>query len=169
MPNRRQAFILTNADLIHWCIYAALGGDKLNGGFQLLYVKWLDKPWLIGNVTENRHRDDIWQNMVPFAIIFHICWWGWANMICHLKIMVFHWKVFMALVRRHLCIQYKDAIAPVQQYTLRKCQLKTILSPQQTFVQWQDTVTLKWSTFSLKWSTFSKSSYLNSAMIPAMG
>ena len=30
MPNRRQAIILTNADSIHWCIYAALGGDELN-------------------------------------------------------------------------------------------------------------------------------------------
>ena len=25
----RQAIIWTNADLIHWCIYAALGGDEL--------------------------------------------------------------------------------------------------------------------------------------------
>ena len=29
-PNRRQAIIWTNADPIHWCIYAALGGDKFN-------------------------------------------------------------------------------------------------------------------------------------------
>ena len=29
MPNRRQAIIWTNADLIHWCIYVALGGDEL--------------------------------------------------------------------------------------------------------------------------------------------
>ena len=28
-PNRWQAIILTNADLIHWRIYAALGGDEL--------------------------------------------------------------------------------------------------------------------------------------------
>ena len=28
-PNRRQAIIWSNADPIHWCIYAALGGDKL--------------------------------------------------------------------------------------------------------------------------------------------
>ena len=27
--NRWQAIILTNADLIHWCIYVALGGDEL--------------------------------------------------------------------------------------------------------------------------------------------
>ena len=29
-PNRRQAIISTNADLIHWRIYAVLGGDELN-------------------------------------------------------------------------------------------------------------------------------------------
>ena len=28
-PNRRQAIIWTNADLICWRIYAALGGDEL--------------------------------------------------------------------------------------------------------------------------------------------
>ena len=28
-PNRRQDIIWTNADLIHWRIYAALGGDEL--------------------------------------------------------------------------------------------------------------------------------------------
>ena len=29
VPNRRQAIIWSNADPIHWCIYAALGGDEL--------------------------------------------------------------------------------------------------------------------------------------------
>ena len=29
-PDRRQAIIWTNADPIHWRIYAALGGDKLS-------------------------------------------------------------------------------------------------------------------------------------------
>ena len=29
VPNRRQAIIWTNADPIHWRIYAALGGDEL--------------------------------------------------------------------------------------------------------------------------------------------
>ena len=29
MPNRRQAIFWTNADLIHWRIYAALGGSEL--------------------------------------------------------------------------------------------------------------------------------------------
>ena len=28
-PNRQQAIIWTNADHIHWRIYAALGGDEL--------------------------------------------------------------------------------------------------------------------------------------------
>ena len=30
MPNRQQAIIWTNADPIHWRIYAALGGNELN-------------------------------------------------------------------------------------------------------------------------------------------
>ena len=29
VPNRQQAIIWTNADLIHWSLYAALGGDEL--------------------------------------------------------------------------------------------------------------------------------------------
>ena len=33
-PNRRQATIWTNADLIHWCIYAALGGRELTQGWK---------------------------------------------------------------------------------------------------------------------------------------
>ena len=35
MPNRRQAIIWTNVDLIHWHIYAALAGDK----FTLLNIQ----------------------------------------------------------------------------------------------------------------------------------
>ena len=31
MPKRQQAIIWTNADLIDWRIYAAPGGDELNG------------------------------------------------------------------------------------------------------------------------------------------
>ena len=29
LPNRRQALMWNNADLIHWCINSALGGDEL--------------------------------------------------------------------------------------------------------------------------------------------
>ena len=39
MPNRWQAIIWTNADLIHWHIYVALGGDELVGqGLSVLEV-----------------------------------------------------------------------------------------------------------------------------------
>ena len=31
-PNRQQTIIWTNADLIHWCKYAALGGDLMKWG-----------------------------------------------------------------------------------------------------------------------------------------
>ena len=36
VPNRRQANIWTNADPIHWRIYAALGGDKLTHSQHIL-------------------------------------------------------------------------------------------------------------------------------------
>ena len=36
--SRRQAIIWSNADLIHWCIYVALGGDELT---ELLCIAWM--------------------------------------------------------------------------------------------------------------------------------
>ena len=43
-PKRRQANIWTNADMIHWCIYAALGEDELThwGPVMNIYVSELD-------------------------------------------------------------------------------------------------------------------------------
>ena len=39
VPNRRQAIIWTNADPIHWRIYAALGGDELkNNSMNVLSI-----------------------------------------------------------------------------------------------------------------------------------
>ena len=38
MPNRRQAIIWTNADPIHWQIYAALGGDELMSITIFIYI-----------------------------------------------------------------------------------------------------------------------------------
>ena len=32
-PNRQQAITWTNADLVYWCIYVALGGDELTGTY----------------------------------------------------------------------------------------------------------------------------------------
>ena len=37
VPNRRQAIIWSNADPIHWGIYAALGGDELTEFYWILY------------------------------------------------------------------------------------------------------------------------------------
>ena len=39
-PNRHQAIIWTNADPIHWRIYAALGGDELTRYTCLIYQGW---------------------------------------------------------------------------------------------------------------------------------
>ena len=38
-PNRRQAITWTNADPVHWSIYAALGGDELR--------LWLPSSWQV--------------------------------------------------------------------------------------------------------------------------
>ena len=46
MPNRRQAVISTNANQIHWNIYAALGGDEL-------IRMWLDIILFIYEVNVN--------------------------------------------------------------------------------------------------------------------
>ena len=47
-PNRRQAIIRTNADPVHWHIYAALRGDELNHadekdacGLETRFLLWL--------------------------------------------------------------------------------------------------------------------------------
>ena len=44
-PNRRQAIIWTNADLVHWRLYAALGGDGLRRKcieLDALYVRCIE-------------------------------------------------------------------------------------------------------------------------------
>ena len=43
-PYRRQAIIWTNADLIHWRIYAALGGDALTRWGRVTHI-------CVGNLT----------------------------------------------------------------------------------------------------------------------
>ena len=43
-PNRRQAIISTNGDLIHWRIYAGLGGDELMNLSPLLCI--LYEPYI---------------------------------------------------------------------------------------------------------------------------
>ena len=45
-PNRRQAIIWTNADPIHWRIYAVLGGDELTALNLLMFVINLGKDLL---------------------------------------------------------------------------------------------------------------------------
>ena len=43
VPFRQQAIIWTNADLILWSIYAALGGDELNNEAPITHI-WHQGP-----------------------------------------------------------------------------------------------------------------------------
>ena len=52
MPNRQQAIIWTNADLIHWGIFAALDGDRLSN-WSLDSKEILLTHWPLGILNEN--------------------------------------------------------------------------------------------------------------------
>ena len=62
VPNRRQAFIWTNADLTHWCIYVALGGDELTGtktcisNYSTVFygMWWLSHAWTSFEIRHGR-------------------------------------------------------------------------------------------------------------------
>ena len=56
----RQAITWTNDDPVHWCIYAALGGDELMSLFSL------DIRWHVSHVTIN------YINYIVFIILLHI-------------------------------------------------------------------------------------------------
>ena len=63
MPIRRQAIIWTNAYLVHWCIYAALGGDELIQWCVITYIavkshechtlQWHHKGVMKSEITSN--------------------------------------------------------------------------------------------------------------------
>ena len=92
MPNRRQAIIWTNDDLVHWRIYAALGGDELTPegpGIQckcchevVMESLWfwhgsgLDGVWVgtpsVTQVTEKDNPSFHWQN----ACISNVSMWS---------------------------------------------------------------------------------------------
>ena len=52
VPNRRQAIIWTNADPIHWRIYAAQGGDELTVSVSV-------GPGVSGSLSVGTRADDI--------------------------------------------------------------------------------------------------------------
>ena len=68
VPNRRQATIWTNADTIHWRIYAALEGDELKNvpnvpSWQRTQLpQWAVQPAYCGvsNAPDNMYREIIW-------------------------------------------------------------------------------------------------------------
>ena len=63
-PNRRLAIIWTNANPIHWRIYAALGGDELNAQYRDLsnssvLVEVLSDNKVLREMCKQRHWDNI--------------------------------------------------------------------------------------------------------------
>ena len=57
MPNRRQAIIWTNADLVHWCIYAAPGGGELTQPrqFWINFLEMFFAFWSIWKIVETNY------------------------------------------------------------------------------------------------------------------
>ena len=74
-PNRRQAFIWTNADPIHWRIYAALGGDELT-----VHDIWIDASYVNQAIDfwwclmEPQHQAINWTNDVFHFIPWEQAW-----------------------------------------------------------------------------------------------
>ena len=95
VSNRQQAIIWTNADLIHWHIYAALGVDELMFVFlyHLRYTAWHEScdaivmgesahsTLVADGLSPTRHQDignhlcDIGQSFLPFLSLsyFWLC------------------------------------------------------------------------------------------------
>ena len=75
--NRRQAIIWTNADPVHWRIYAALGGDELMHGLSIpvlgLVITWQNENKSVHG--ENAHAAP---NQAASNKLY-----GWCSMIPH--------------------------------------------------------------------------------------
>ena len=71
-PKRRQAIILTNADLIHWRIYAALGGDELISQCR----PWSNQWGNLGSVTNDwtYHGRDWLKKLLPMLANSAVFW-----------------------------------------------------------------------------------------------
>ena len=60
-PNRRQAITWTNADSVHWCIYAALGVDELmfsDGGSKMYCDSEMHSDYKMCNDCGNKICSD---------------------------------------------------------------------------------------------------------------
>ena len=58
-PNRRQAIIWTNADLVHWGIYVAPGGDELSP--HTTVKCWVWPMWFQGSGQQNQQATETGQ------------------------------------------------------------------------------------------------------------
>ena len=80
-PNRRQTIIWTNADPVHWHIYAALGEDELTVGWRISLVINISKYLPRLSSIAGRHRH-------------HVCtcvrWYIWWLSIQHLYLWTSH-------------------------------------------------------------------------------
>ena len=77
VPNRQQAVIWTNADLIHWHIYAALGGDETSK-----LVIFLLEAISALHPTQKTTYSPTQRLCKQFALCCHLLWFGTAE---HLK------------------------------------------------------------------------------------
>ena len=77
MPNRRQAITWANADSVHWCIYAALGGDEFMTTAEQHddVIKWKHFPryWPfvrgIHRSTVNSPHKGQWRGALMFSLM----------------------------------------------------------------------------------------------------
>ena len=76
--NRQQTIIWTNADLIHWRIYAELGGDELNKVVEINQILINDKTWMTTGwnfaTEKNTNVSLVPADMLtPLPLVLHIC------------------------------------------------------------------------------------------------
>ena len=100
-PKRRQAIIWTNADLIHWRMYAALGVDELNAVIRLIVMEYYPIQRLcVQTTSKNRYTFKV-DDASKHAVNTHVCgllngkyWYALSNPMiaccsqCHKVILV---------------------------------------------------------------------------------
>ena len=102
MLNRQQAIIWTNADPLHWCIYAARGGDELNCEFYEYCLCQLPQWHFV--YTKSAY------------CIYKILWWSdWHER-------KYHFNQFWNLIKISLVGKVAGMLQPKSVITL-KCQV----------------------------------------------
>ena len=73
-PNRRQAIIWTNADPVHWRIYAALGGDEYQVRFCILCINMIKESPLVSTMAWHRRCKPLPKSVMIKLIDAAILW-----------------------------------------------------------------------------------------------